>query len=184
MRAPAALGAVTLATAVVLAGVGATASLGGGGADAASVVAYEQRVLPVVKDWGSIEVLGMRPAVADLRAGTTMGAPDVVRAQARAWRAALLVDRDRLRAARPPASLRRMAKLLDESLALYLRAVDDFTAATTVSGAARLARIEAGIARAREGAEIYDEASAVLAAVRRDVGLPASTGFPVQGGPS
>jgi hypothetical protein len=183
VRAPALLGAASLVLATAVA-VTAVVGLSDGwhAQPKEPVLTYEAQVLPIVKDWGSVEVLGMRPAVADLRSGGALGAPDVVAAQARAWRGALLADRTKLREARPPRVLRQMAALLDDSMSRYLLAVDFFESATKLMGRSRLVRIDEGIARAKEGARLFDDAARVLAKVRRDLGLPPSIGFRVPGG--
>lgn len=191
MRAPAALGAAfglvaaAASLAVLLTGGGAADTSGqpagtsGRAADTSSaVVTYQAQVVPIVKDWGSVEVMGMRPAVADLRTGTDLGRPEIVAVQARAWRAALETDRAKLAALTPPAELRPMAALMDASMGLYLQAVQRFLDATAATGAQRGALLDQGIAAAREGADVYDRASAVLHQVRRAHGLPVTTEFP------
>jgi hypothetical protein len=144
----------------------------------AELLAYERALLPVAKDWGSIEVLGMRPAVADLQAGGALGRPDLVATQARAWRAALQVDRDKLRALRPPAAARSVGPLLDRAMALYLDAASSFLLAATGPAAERTGHVDRGIEQARRGARLYNEASAVLQAARRARGLPPTADFP------
>jgi hypothetical protein len=144
----------------------------------AELLAYERALLPVAKDWGSIEVLGMRPAVADLRTGGPLGRPDLVATQARAWLAALQADRDKLRALAAPASVRAAGPLLDRSIALYVDAASSFLAAATGPVTERVARIERGIDQARRGALLYNDASAVLQAARRAHGLPPTPDFP------
>lgn len=180
MRPPAALGGAFL----LLSGAAALAVLlpGGSSSDGnrstQAVVAYQARVLPIVKDWGSVEVLGMRPAVSDLRAGTALARPEVVAAQARAWRASFNTDRARLAALTPPTELRSMASLMDDSLRLYLEAVDRFLDATKATGAQRRALIDQAISTVREGASVYDRASEVLHRVRKSHGLPLTQEFP------
>jgi hypothetical protein len=139
-----------------------------------ALAAYQERVVPVVKDWGSIEVLGMRPAIADLRAGDELGAPAVVAAEARAWRAGLSKDRAALASARPPAELADAARLLDRAMAGYLRATDLFLAATGAVGSSRARLVEEGIRTVSAGARTYDEASRRLHDVLRAHGVQPS----------
>ena len=144
----------------------------------AELLAYEKALLPVAKDWGSIEVLGMRPAVADLQSGGALGGPELVATQARAWVVALAADRDKLRALSTPVPVRAAGPLFDRAMALYLDAASSFLAAATGAAAERPARIEQGIDRARRGALLYNDASAVLQAARRAHGLPPTADFP------
>jgi hypothetical protein len=44
---------------------------------AAQLAAYERAILPTVRDWGSIEVQGMQPAIDDLRSGHGVPAPGI-----------------------------------------------------------------------------------------------------------
>lgn len=145
---------------------------------AAELVAYEDALAPVVKDWGSIEILGMRPAIADLRAGTDLGRPELVAVQARAWRAALALDRRKLVELRAPGALRQTRDLLLDSMDRYLAATASFLAATAAQGVERERFIDAGIRHAKDGAQVYDRASALLQAARREVGLGPSQTFP------
>jgi hypothetical protein len=145
---------------------------------APELVAYEDALTPVVKDWGSIEILGMRPAIADLRAGTEFGRPELVAVQARAWRAALELDRRKLTDLSPPTALRQTHELLLDSMDRYLAATASFLAATAADAADRERLIDEGIRRAKDGAQVYNRASALLQSSRRELGLGSSPTFP------
>jgi hypothetical protein len=137
----------------------------------AALAAYQERVVPVVKDWGSIEVLGMRPAIADLRAGDELGAPEVVAAEARAWRAGLAKDRLALASAAAPHELDDVVRLLDQAMAGYVKATDLFLSSTEVAGSDRARLVEQGISAVTSGARTYDEASRRLYDVLRAHGV-------------
>lgn len=145
---------------------------------APELVAYEEALTPVVTDWGSIEILGMRPAIADLRAGTELGRPELVAVQARAWRAALDLDRRKLIDLSPPKALRQTHELLLDSMDHYLAATASFLAATAAEAADRERLIDEGIRQAKDGAQVYNQASTLLQAERRQLGLGPSPTFP------
>ena len=145
---------------------------------AAQLSAYEQAILPTVRDWGSVEVEGMQPAVNDLRAGTGVPATAIA-TEATAWQGALRLDRTKLQAVKPPAGLGRCATLFDQAIGKYLSAAATFgQAAATPPGAARGRLINAGVATAKDGDRLYNEASAILQAAHRRLGQSPTPDFP------
>lgn len=153
------------------------APAGPSAAEVAALTAYEKAILPIVRDWGSVEMLGMRPAVADLQAGTGVPAATVA-VEAAAWRSALELDRVKLRAVKPPRSLREASGLFDAAIVRYLDAADLFRRAALSPASARGRLIAAGIAAAEAGDRVYDDASAVIQAARSRLGLTPSADFP------
>jgi hypothetical protein len=145
---------------------------------AGELAAYEKAILPIVQDWGSIEVEGMQPAVDDLRSGT--GVPAVsIGGEARAWRSALQADRAKLAAVSAPPGLSDAPPLFDRSISAYLDAAQLFgRAAAAPAGPRRNALIDAGVAAAKTGDRLYDAASALIQAAHRRLGQSPSPDFP------
>jgi hypothetical protein len=87
---------------------------------APSAAAYEQQVQAVLRDWGSIAVQGMRPAIRDL--SSPGGVPRAgIATEADAWTAALKHDRQELQGIAAPPSYEPTRQLLLRSLNGYLR---------------------------------------------------------------
>lgn len=149
----------------------------GGQLTRAEVLAYQGRLWPIVQDWGSIEVYGMRPAVYTLATGQGVPAR-MITIEARAWQYSLGVDARKLAALRPPVSLRPAQTLFLAAMADYLRAARLFGQATLLSRPARHPILLAGVAAAERGDAAYDSASADLQRARARVGLAATTDFP------
>lgn len=175
--------ALMFAASAVLAGtvLGVLQLRGGAQPSAAQLTGYERAILPVVQDWGSVEMLGMRPAIADLQAGTGVPAA-TIEGEARAWRAALAHDRDRLRAVPAPAGLAAAAALFDRAISRYLDAAALFQQATVVTGAVRTALIDQGIAAAQDGDGQFDDASLLIQRARARLHLGVDANFPDHGG--
>lgn len=149
---------------------------------AAQLAAYENAILPTVQDWGSVVVLGMRPAVGDLRGPSAAALPrSLVIPQAQAWAAALRADREKLRAVPVQPGLDAAARLFDRSLLRYLDAAALFGRAAALSPAAGTRYVDAGVAAATAGDRLYNQASALLQAAHRRLGQPANPNFPNRG---
>jgi hypothetical protein len=161
--------------------VGLGIALPGGDRDDAGarrrIESYQAELLPLVKEWGRIEVQGMRPAIADLMSGQGVP-PETVAGEARAWRAGFEGLRQKISALDPPEALEDAERLFDRSMQRYLDATIEFEQAAEGAGPARSAGIDRGIAAARDGARLYNEASLVLQRVRQKVGLPPTDEFP------
>ena len=82
---------------------------------------YQQQVEALIRDWGSIAVQGMRPAIADL--AHPGGVPRAgIATEATAWAAALTHDRQQLEQIAAPTDYTPTRRLLLQSLDGYLRA--------------------------------------------------------------
>jgi hypothetical protein len=145
---------------------------------AAEVTGYQQALLPIAQEWGSVEVLGMQPAVSDLVSGKGVP-PETIRGEAAAWRSTFTTNRTKLHAISTPPALRQATALFDRALLRYIdaaRLLGD--AAALPAGKSRLAAVDRGIAAARDGDRLYNEASMLLQRVRHRVGLEGTTDFP------
>jgi len=145
---------------------------------AAEVKRYEAAILAPVKDWGSVEVLGMRPSVRDLLGGKGSLPANAVLAESRAWLTAFAHDRELIAAVRPPTGLGRCRGLMLRALDKYADAARTFGQAAQTPLAQRRPVIEAAIASATAGDDLFDQASAVLQQARLDAGLGISPDFP------
>ena len=180
-------GAIVLVIAVLAAAVGFAWLVGGsdGGAggdtadeaDGKAITDYEAKLLPLVQEWGRIEVQGMRPAIGDLRSGEGVP-PETVGGEARAWQAGLKDLRAKIAALEPPPALRRTELLFDRAMVRYIEAAEEFERAADGPVAGREAGIQKGIETALDGARLYNEASLVLQRARQQAGLPPTQDFP------
>jgi hypothetical protein len=148
------------------------------GPSRAEVETYEEAILPLVREWGRIEVQGMRPAVADLQSGEGVPAATVA-GEARAWHAAFERLRSQLRAVAAPEGMEEVAHGFDRAMADYLEAAATFEQAASAADAEERSRlVDRGITVVQRGADRYDDASALLQEARRSVGLPPTDDFP------
>lgn len=179
------VGGAVAALAVVAAsvvGVLAVRSDGDGmAATATDVASYQAAIEPLVTEWGRIEIQGMRPAIADLVAGEGVP-PETIGAEASAWQSAFVGLRERMRAVPVPASLEASAHAFDAALQRYIDAAVLFGRAASESTGRRRTLVEEGVAAARDGARLYNEASYGLQEVRRRAGLGMTDVFPDNGG--
>jgi hypothetical protein len=143
----------------------------------AAVVRYQQAILPYVQEWGRIEILGMRPAVADLQSGNGVPAAAIA-TEADAWTAGLGEIRDQLHAIQTPPELRPAASLFDRAIVQYLAAAQLFGEAARATPADRPSLIATGRADVHAGTRLYNQAALVLQSVRHRAGLPKSPDFP------
>lgn len=174
------VGVLVLGGVAVVAVAAALATRSGTGNDVSrdDVLTYQDGILGHVREWGRIEVQGMRPAVADLQ--SEGGVPDeTIAGEARAWQTAFRRIRGDLRAVDAPGELAAVAAAFDRAIADYLRAAATFErAASTAPGAERDRLVDEGVAVVRRGAARYNEASMLLQDARRTVGLPKTDDFP------
>jgi len=145
---------------------------------AAAIKRYEKAILGPVKDWGSVEILGMRPSIRDLLGGKGALPPKAVIAESEAWLASFAHDRALISAAHPPAGLGRCRGLFLRALDMYSEAARTFGRAAATPLAQRHPLIDAGIASAKAGDQLFDQASAVLQRARLAAGLALSPDFP------
>jgi hypothetical protein len=123
--------------------------------------AYQQQVDALVRDWGSIAVQGMRPAIADL--AHPGGVPRAgIATEATAWTAALKHDREQLQQVVAPASYEPTRQLLLRSIDGYLRAaVIVHVAAEQPNRARRHAALERAVQVLTSADRLFDQARAV-----------------------
>jgi len=168
---------VVLAAALVLAIV--LPSGGRGHASAAAVQRYEKAILGPVKDWGSVEVLGMRPSVKDLlNPGNDTLPANAVATESKAWQAAFAHDRALIAAVRPPTGLGRCRALMLRALDKYVEAARGFGQAAATPLEQRRPIVVTAVTAASDGDTLFDQASAVLQRARLAAGLAASPNFP------
>lgn len=166
---------------LIAVGVGAARLLEGDGAASPAardaVVRYQEAVHPITVEWGKIEILGMRPAIGDLREEGGVPA-ETIAGEARHWQATLASLREQLAAVQAPARLERASALFDESIALYIEAARLFEAAASATGSAQEQGIADGITKVRQGTARYNEAAMAIQDARRRVGLATTEDFP------
>lgn len=150
---------------------------GGSGLSRKQVLTYHEKLLPLVTEWGKIEIQGMRPAIADLDSGEGVPA-EMIAGEARAWTEGLEELREKIRRLPAPGSLGRANRLFDESIVFYIDAARTFERAALGPAQDRAKGVDKGVHQASEGARVYNKASMVLQAARRSVGLPTSSDFP------
>ncbi|MDQ1437254.1 MAG: hypothetical protein QOK43_883 [Acidimicrobiaceae bacterium] len=173
---------------VLAATVGLTALISGHhpGGDAGArraLLNYQERLVPLVQEWGKIEVQGMRPAIADLRSGPDPTSddsvpPEAIGGEARAWQAGLKSLRVKIARLPAPSALARTKALLDRAIARYIEAAVEFEKAAIGPVESRSTGIDKGIDAASDGARIYNDASVLLQRARHSVGLSDTDAFP------
>lgn len=141
-------------------------------ADAIEV--YENSVIGPMQRGGRVVEQGMKPAVQQL----ADGGPSQATMQAVAWVDELRAVRSTVKAVEAPGALRDVARLFDESLALYADAATTIGAAAIATGEPRQKLLADAVGLARRADDRYDEASELLQRLRRQAGLPVSTRFP------
>jgi hypothetical protein len=174
---------VVLVAAILAIGLGSVALVGGkSGAsqkrDRRQLVAFENKLVPLVNEWGKIEVDGMRPAIADLSTGGGVVPPEGIAGEARAWQSGLVDLRAKIAALVPPPRLVPAKSLFDQAMVRYINAAKLFEQAADGPADQRKAGIQKGIDAATSGAQLYNEASLILQAERHRVGLPTTSDFP------
>jgi hypothetical protein len=185
-----------LGVGVLVACIGLVAWLTAGGSGAAQkaqrkeIVAYQAKLLPLVQEWGKIEIQGMRPAISDLSRSINGPAPDpndendivvppeAIGGEAQAWQSGLVDLRKKIKDLPTPQSLTRAKLLFDQAIVRYIDAAKLFEKAAGGPVDQRQAGIDKGIDAATDGARIYNDASVLLQQARRRVGLSASPDFP------
>jgi hypothetical protein len=145
---------------------------------AAAVQRYQNAIIKPVKDWGSVEILGMRPSVKDLLGGKDTLPPAAVITESQAWLAAFAHDRALIAAVHPPTGLGPCRGLLLRALDKYVDAARGFGRAASTPLAQRRPLIESAVTTASDGDKLFDQASAVLQHARLAAGLSVSPDFP------
>jgi hypothetical protein len=145
---------------------------------AEQVQKYQDKLFPLVQEWGRIEIQGMRPAIADLDTPGEGVPPETIAVEAEAWRDGLREIRAKIARVPAPSKLQRANMLFDQAISQYIQAAEVFAAAARANGTVRSIGVENGVKVASEGARIYNEASIVLQQARTQVGLPRTPDFP------
>jgi hypothetical protein len=145
--------------------------------DGAQIMALQTALHDPVQHWGRIEVLGMQPAISDLRTGTGVPATTIA-AEARAWQDGLAQVGRQLDTIDAPARLAPAMTLFDQALGDYLRAGALVQQATAVEGPARSALLDDAVAAAQNGDCDYDDAGVAIQQARLRAGLGTTTDFP------
>lgn len=145
---------------------------------AAAIKRYEKAILGPVRDWGSVEILGMRPTIHDLLGEKGALPAQAIVVESNAWLAKFAHDRALIAAVRPPAGLGRCRGGFLRALDKYSEAARTFGRAAATPLAQRRPLIDAGIDSATAGDQLFDQASAVLQRARLDAGLQLSPDFP------
>src|SRR5581483_4949519 len=145
---------------------------------APTIERYQKAMLPLVTEWGKIEIQGMRPAISDLSSGEGVPA-SLIGGEARAWQSGLKDLRTKIRKVAAPKQLAQASALFDQAIVKYLDAAVIFEhAADGPEGDARSKAIDDGIKQASDGAAIYNRASLVIQSARRHAGLGPTPDFP------
>jgi hypothetical protein len=149
----------------------------------AELLAYEDRLLPLVQDGGRVVEQGMKPAMDDLRNQHIVPAR-VIAQEGDGWVASLTSVRSKVQALPAPHAVSPAQRAFLQALDEYVVAARAFRAAAqTAPGAARNARIDEGVRHAEQADATYDRGAAILQRLRRSLGLRADPNFPeVSGG--
>lgn len=141
------------------------------------MVAFQDKLTPIVQEWGKIEVQGMKPAISDLVSGQGVP-PEMVGGEARAWQSGLLDLQHKLQALQTPTLLADCKRGFEQALVKYIEAAKLFEKAADGPAPQRQTTVNKGIDAATAGDRIYNEASMSLQAVRHEVGLPTTPDYP------
>jgi hypothetical protein len=142
------------------------------------LVAFEAAIHDPIQHWGKIEVLGMRPAMFDLRRGSGVPAAAIAE-EARQWQEGMREIGRQLAAAHAPASESQVVPLFTRALAGYVNAAALVErAAGSDAGSARNALLDEAISSAQHGDCVYDDASMAIQHARLQAGLGTTIDFP------
>ena len=163
---------VLVSTVIVFAVTDRPAKLSAGEVDT-----YTSAMAEIASEWGSIEVLGMRPAVADLQRGEGLP-PITIVTQSEAWRSSFDgLGRD-LEVMEVPDGLAATHDLFVAALVRYDDAAREFGSAAGRAARGETFEVAAGIRAAKEGAELFDRAAQSLQEARVRAGLAHHPAFP------
>jgi hypothetical protein len=172
---------------VVIAGLGlcavvlvAVAVLGArtAGPRADEITAFEAAINEPIQHWGKVEVLGMRPAIFDLRRGAGVPATAIAQ-EAREWQKGLAQIGRQFDSVRAPSSESQALHLFKRALADYVNAAALVERATAAEpGTARNALLDQAIAGAQHGDCVYDDGAVAIQQARQQAGLPTTIDYP------
>ena len=141
------------------------------------LAAYEEAVVPIVKDGGKVVQLGMKPAMDDL-AHLHIVPPKVIGSEGDGWVLSLEQVRARLSRVPTPPTLREVTDYFLIALDRYTAAAREFANAARAAGSARATSLKRGVTLATSADHTYDRGSALLQAARHSVGLAPNPNFP------
>jgi hypothetical protein len=141
------------------------------------ITAFQSAIHEPIQHWGKVEVLGMRPAMDDLRRGAGVPPPAIAR-EARAWQGGLALVGRQLAAVAVPNGLSRAMTLFTRALAEYVHAAVLVEQAASTDGADRASLLDAAVQTAQHGDCLYDDASVEIQRARGDAGLAPTIDFP------
>jgi hypothetical protein len=139
--------------------------------------AFQAAIHAPVQHWGKVQVLGMRPAMGDLRRGTGVPAATIAQ-EAQAWQSGLALVGRQLDAVSVPPYLSHAMALFKQALAQYTDVAVLVQQAAATDGPARISLLDQAVASGLRGDCIYDDASVEIQQARRDAGLGTTRDFP------
>lgn len=153
-----------------------------GGSDApaagqAELEAYEEAVLPLLREGGKIVQLGLKVGIGDLGTDGQMS-PSVVESQARSWRRDLGELEASLVALSPPSGLDQVHRDFTLALQRYRRVASIIVEAAGESGERRANLLDEAIRLGEAADGAYDEASTRVQELRRRFGLGPTPDLP------
>lgn len=136
----------------------------------AELAAWESAVHPLILSAGQVVALGPRQGVQQLQGDEFSAATN--HHMAEGWVASLTRLRAQVAAVHAPSFVSDAQSLLERSLAGYLAASQDLSAASTSTGQQRRSLLDSANAEGRAADQLYDRATAAIAARRASLGLP------------
>lgn len=142
-----------------------------------ALTAYQEAVLPHLREGGGLVEQGMKPAATELAKATGKAAARIA-SDATGWADALGQIRANVAAVPTPEPLREAATGFDRALARYVDAARQFGTAARTPLPQRAPVLANGYEIAHDADTLYDAASAVIQRWRRRLGLAPTTDFP------
>ena len=144
--------------------------------DRDSLVEYERKILPHLKEAGRIVQQEMKPTLSHLSAGDVTNAQLVERVAA--WERAFERVRSDVVAIPPPVLLGEIKAKWDLAMGGYLLTVDAFKAIANAPPEQRAAAIQAATTFGERADGLFDDAAAIIQFHRKRLGLGPSRNLP------
>ncbi len=142
-------------------------------AQRAELVAYEKAIEPLIERGGQLVALGLRPGVSDI-SQASFDRQTLIR-MSRSWERQAVRLRAEFAAIAVPVFLEDVARLMDRSVATYVRTAATLKAAAQAEGAERDRHLQRVSSLGPRADRLYDAAMEALDAHRQRLGLtPAS----------
>lgn len=167
-----AIAAVAGITAIAWTAVGAASR----SHDRARLVAYEEAIADHARRGGRVTEQEAKPSLRAFADGELDGETFAERAEA--WARVMGQVKADFLAATPPGFLEEIEARWARALDTYIEAFGLFARAGRAGGAERERLLDEGIATADRADDLFDEASALLQAARRRLGLDPTPNFP------